>query len=139
MVFFVNNQPPHHLAAENNMNFAVLPLLLAAFFIRAVLPVVAVPFNLALLIDDVATLLVATSLSFAIPYRFQVTKFVSIIYSCFTLHVLLYNCIIEMRIENNAALLNLVSVVVLIACSILSASSIYIGSFQKFPMTCKIK
>ena len=50
------------------MQLAILPLLVAAFFIQSVIPVLNLPFNIALLIDDAASFIVAIALVIAIPY-----------------------------------------------------------------------
>lgn len=119
------------LAAGNKMNFAVLPLIVAAFFIQSVIPTLRIDFAIALLIDDFASLIIAIALSLSVPYRNIFTKITSIAYSCFCLNVLLHNAIVELRIENPEPLKTLAFVLVLTMFSLLIGSAIQMGMFQK--------
>ena len=113
------------------MQLALLPLLVAAFFIQSVIPVLNLPFNIAPLVDDSASFIVAIALVIAIPYVQIWAKVTAMAYSCFMMYVMMHNSIVELRLENPEPLKIMAFVVCLSLFSIALGASIQLGLFEK--------
>lgn len=110
---------------------AILPLLILAFFLQGMLPIVNMDFYLSLLVDDAASLIISVALCIAIPYSAMRTKFVGMAYSTFCLHSLLHNIITELRLEDDAAFKHLAFVVSISLFGFLAGAMICVGQFEK--------
>lgn len=110
---------------------AILPLLILAFFLQGMLPIVAMDFYLALLVDDAASLVISIALCLAIPYSCIRTKFVGMAYSTFCLYSLLHNIIIELKLSQQAAFTHLAFVVSISLFGFLAGAMICVSQFEK--------
>lgn len=110
---------------------AVLPLVILAFFLQGMLPIVDMDFYLSLLVDDTASLVISVALCLAVPYAAVRTKFVTMAYSTFCLYSLLHNIIIELQLADPAPFKRLAIVTSIALFGFLAGAMICVGQFER--------
>lgn len=121
-----------HKAVQDKLpHAAVLPLVILAFFLQGMLPIVNMDFYLSLLVDDFASLIISVALCLAVPHIAIRTKIISMAYSTFCLYSIMHNIVIELRMDDPEPFKRLAIVVSLALFGFLVGTAICISQVEK--------